>query len=63
MAADDLQDALGEVRGQGRSHLVEHQHVGLDRKGSGKIHDPERGERNAPRQARQVEILQPQLAA
>ena len=62
LAADDLEDALGEVRRQGRGHLVEHEDVRLDREGAGKVDDPERGERHAPRQARQVEVLEPELA-
>ena len=61
VAADDLQDALGEVRGQGRSHLVEHQHVGLDRQRAGEVDDPERGQRQSPRHARQVEVLDAEL--
>ena len=62
LAADDLEDALGEVRGQGRGHLVEHEDVGLDREGAGEVDDPERGERHAPRQARQVEVREAELA-
>ena len=62
LAADDLEDALGEVGGQRRGHLVEHQHVGLDREGAGEVDDPERGQRQAPRQARQVEVFEAQLA-
>ena len=62
LAADDLEDALGEVGGQGRGHLVEHQDVGLDRERAGEVDDPERGERHAPRQARQVEVLEAELA-
>ena len=51
-----------EVRGQGRGHLVEHEDVGLDREGPGEVDDPERGKRQPPRQARQVEILEAELA-
>ena len=61
LAADDLEDALGEVRGQRRGHLVEHQHVGLDRERAGEVDDPERGQRQAPRQARQIEVLEAEL--
>ena len=56
LAADDLEDPLGEVRGQRRGHLVEHQHVGLDGERAGQVDDPERGERQPPRHARQVEV-------
>ena len=61
LAADHLEDALGEVRGQGRGHLVEHQHVGLDRHRAGEVDDPERGQRHAPRHARQVQVVEAQL--
>ena len=61
LAADDLEDALGEVRGQRRGHLVEHQDVGLDGEGAREVDDPERGQRHAPRQARQVEVLEAEL--
>ena len=47
LAADDLEHPLGEVRRQGRGHLVEHQHVGLDGERPGEVDDPERGERHA----------------
>ncbi len=61
LAADDVEDVLGEVRGQGRGHLVEHQDVRLDGQRPGKVDDPERGERHAPRQARQVEVAEAEL--
>ena len=61
LAADDLEHALGEVRRQRRGHLVEHQHVGLDRQRAGEVDDPERGQRQAPRRARQVEAAEAEL--
>ena len=36
LAADDVEHALGEVGGQRRGHLVEQQHVGLDRRARGR---------------------------
>ena len=42
----DFQDPLGEVRGQGGGHLVEHQYIGLDREGAGEVDDPQRGQRH-----------------
>ena len=56
LAADHLEDTLGQVGGQGRGHLVEHQHVGLDRQRAGEVDDPERGQRQVPGEARQVEV-------
>ena len=61
LAADDRQDPFGEVRGQRRRHLVEHEHVGLDRERAGEVDDPERGQRHAPRHARQIQVLQAEL--
>ena len=46
LAADHLEDPLGEVGGQCRGHLVEHQHVGLDRERAGEVDDALRGERH-----------------
>ena len=62
LVADHLKDALGQVRRQRRGHLVEHQDVGFNRERPGQVDDPERGERQAPRQARQIELSQTQLA-
>ncbi len=36
LPADDVEDALGEIGGQRRGHLVEQQHVGLDRPARGR---------------------------
>ncbi len=60
-AADDLEDALRQVGGQGRGHLVEHQHVGLDGQRPRQVDDPERGKRQPARHARQIEVDQSQL--
>ena len=57
-----LEDALGEVRGQGRGHLVEQQDVGLDRERAGQIDDPQRGERQSAREFREVEVREPEVA-
>ena len=62
LSADDLEDALGQVRRQCRGHLVEHEDVGLDREGAREIDDPERRQRYPPRQARQILTLEAQLA-
>ena len=61
VAPNDLEHALGEVRGQRRSHLVEHQHIGLDRERPCEVDDPERGQRHAPSHARQIEIPETEL--
>ena len=45
LAADDLEYPLGEVGGQCGRHLVEHQHVGLDRERAREVDDAQRGER------------------
>ena len=47
LAADDLEDPLGEVGRQRGGHLVEHQHVRLDRERAGEVDDPQRGQRHA----------------
>ena len=56
LAADDLEHPLGEVRGQRRGHLVEHEDVRLDGQRAGEVDDPQRGQRHAARHARQVEV-------
>ena len=61
LAADCCEDPLGEVRRQRGGDLVEHQYVGLDRHGAGQVDDPKRRERHAPRDAREVQILDAQL--
>ena len=61
LAADDLEDALGQVRRQRGGHLVEHQDVRLDGHGAGEVDDPQRCQRDASRQARQIELLEAQL--
>src|SRR5260221_9247646 len=60
-SADDLEHSLGEVGRQGGRHLVEHEHVGLDREGAREVDNPERGEGQMPRLARQVEVVEAQL--
>ncbi len=60
-AADDLEHAFGQVGGQGRGHLVEHQDVGLDGQRSREVDDAQRGKRQPARHARQVEVDEPQL--
>ena len=47
MPPDDLQHPLGEVRGQRRGHLVEHEDVRLDGQRPGEVDDPQRRERHA----------------
>ena len=61
--ADHLEHPLGQVRGQGRGHLVEQQHVGLDRQRAGQVDDPERGQRQvAARWLDEVEVGDAELA-
>jgi hypothetical protein len=61
LPADDLENALGEVRRQGGRHLVEHQDVRLDGEGTGEIDDAPRCQRQLAGQGRQVEALQAEL--
>ena len=61
LAADDLEDLLGEVGGQCRGHLVEHQHVGLDRERAREVDDALRGERHLADLASEVQPLDAQL--
>ena len=62
LAADHLEHLLGQVRGQGRGHLVEHQHVGLDRERARKVDDTLRGERHLADHTREIEALDAKLA-
>jgi hypothetical protein len=61
LAADHLEHALGQVGRERCGHLVEHQHVGLDRERASEVDDPERGQRHAPRHGRQIETFEPKL--
>ena len=61
LPSDDLEDPLGEVGRQGRGHLVEHQHGGLDGQRASEVDDAQRRQRYMARQIRQVEVRQSQL--
>ena len=61
LAPDDLEDAFGQVGGQGRGHLVEHQDVGLDGQRAGEVDDPQRRERQSRASRGQVEVGDAQL--
>ena len=61
LAADDLEDPLGEVGGQRGGHLVEHQHVRLDRQRAREVDDPQRGERHLARQVDRSRSLEAEL--
>ena len=61
LAADHLEDPLGQVGRQGRGHLVEHQDVGLDGQGPREVDDPERGEGQVAGQLAEVEVRQAEL--
>ena len=58
LTPDHLEDPLGEIRGQGRGHLVEHQDVRLGRHGTGEVDDAERGQRQVPSVAGEVEVAE-----
>ncbi len=62
LAADDVEDALGEVGGQRRGHLVEEQHVGLDGERAGEIEDAQGGERQVAGEVAEVEVGEAELA-
>ena len=61
LKTNHFEHSLGEVCRQGSRHLVEHEHVRLDREGAGEVDDSERGEGQAPCQTRQIEVLEPQI--
>ena len=52
----DVENPLGEVGRQRRGHLVEQQHVGLDRQRAREIEDAQDGERDVPRRLAEIEI-------
>ena len=56
LAADDVENALGEVRRQCRGHLVEQEHVGLDGERPREVEDAEDGERDVARRLAEVEV-------
>ena len=56
VTGDDLEHAGREVRRQRSGHLVEQQHVRLDREGAGQVDDPQRGERQVAGLDAQVEL-------
>ena len=56
LAAHDVEHALGEVGGQRRRHLVEQQHVGLDRERAREIEHALDGQRNVARGVAKVEV-------
>ena len=62
LAADDVEDALGEVGGQGRGHLVEDEDVGLEREGAGEVEDALDGEREVAGRLAEVEVGDAELA-
>ena len=61
LAADHLQDALGEVGGKRGSHLVEQQHVRLDGERTGEVDDPQARERQLASVPAEVEVGQTEL--
>ena len=62
LAADDVEHALGEVRGQRGGHLVEEQDVGVDRQGAGEVEDALHRERQVAGEVAQVEVGDAELA-
>ena len=55
LVADGVEDALGEVGGQRRGHLVEEEDVGLDRQRPREVEDAERGQRQVAGEVVEVE--------
>ena len=62
LAADDVEDALGEVGGQGRRHLVEDEDVGLEREGAGEVEHALDGEGEVAGRLAEVEVGDAELA-
>ena len=60
--ADGVEDALGEVGGQRRGHLVEEQDVGLDRERAGEVEDAQRGQRQVAGEVAEVEAGEAEVA-
>ena len=56
LPADHLEHSRGQVGGEGRGHLVEHQDVRLDGHRAREVDDAERREGQPPGQGRQLEI-------
>ncbi len=56
LAAHHLEHLFGEVGRQGRRHLVEQQHVGLDGQRAGQIEHAQDGQRDVARGVAEVEI-------
>ena len=52
LAADDVEDALGEIGGEGGGHLVEEEDVGLERECAGEVEDADGGERQVAGEGR-----------
>ena len=61
LIADDVEDPLRQVGGQGGGHLVEHEDVGLDGERTGQVDDPQRRQRQVARHVRQVQVADAQL--
>ena len=61
LIADDVEHPLGQVGGQSRGHLVEHQDVGLDGERAGQVDDAQRGQGQVARDVREVEVADAQL--
>ena len=61
LVPDDVQHPLGQIRRQGRGHLVEHQDVGLDRQRARQVDHAQRGQRQIPRHIREIQVADAQL--
>ena len=62
LAPHDVEHPLGEVGGQCRGHLVEQQHVGLDRQRARQVEHAQHGQRNVARGVAHIEIGNAELA-
>ena len=54
--AHHVEHLLGEVGRQRRRHLVEQQHVRLDRERAREVENAQHGERDVPRRLAQIEV-------
>ena len=57
----DVDDPIGEIRRQRGGHLVEQEHIGLDRQRAGEIEHAQDRQRNAPCGLAEVEVGDAQL--
>ena len=62
LAAHDVEHPLGEVGRQRGGHLVEQQHVGLDRQRARQVEHAQHGERDVARGLAEIEIGDAELA-